>query len=385
LPEKAYITAEVLKWGRLSAKLSIADVSMKLPCKIEQLESWENGVDYPTVKQAEKLAHLYRRPLAVFYLSKPPKDFQTLRDFRANVPIGDFSTALTFIMREIQEKQYWIKEFLLEHSEKPLTFVGKFNGSNTISEIANDIRNVLEIGQNTNVDDLLIYWINKVEAKRIFVSLASNVHSRLKIDITEARGFVISDNIAPFIFINSDDPETAQLFTLVHELAHIWINQSGVSNIDFREYPPQSFDSSEVFCNEIAAEVLLPETLIRKTFNKTILSFDGVDKFASLMKVSPYFVSVRLLKLDMLSRTSFDSFRKIYNERYEQFLAKKEIAKKKSTGGPDFYVLQIRKNSRAFTHLIYDGYKGGDINGYEASTLLHIKINNFTKLENYLY
>lgn len=389
MSEKAIINNEIIKWARITAKMSLEEVSSKLVCKIEKLEAWENGTDYPTIRQAEKLSQIYRRPLAVFYLPNPPKDFQTLRDFRSLEVLGEYSTALTFIIRDVQERQSWIKQYLKEQGEGNLDFLGRFNEDNQPNEVADNIKKVLEIDENVDTDNILKYWISKIESKGIFVSLASNVHPKLKIDVNEVRGFAIFDRLAPFIFINSDDHKNAQLFTLAHELAHIWINSSGVSNIEFREYNVSQYNPIEVFCNEVAAEILLPKAKVLENFKENSkINLEDIDNFSRNSNVSSYFVSVRLLKLELIGKKLFGQLQSIFNDRYKSYLEKKlqkKLKQKEQAGGPNYYLLQIRKNSKAFTHIIYDSYRGGRISGYEASSLLRIKINNFSKLTEFLH
>ncbi|MCI0448162.1 MAG: XRE family transcriptional regulator [Chlorobi bacterium] len=385
MSEKAIVNSEVIKWARITAKMSIEEVAAKLPCRPVKIEEWENDVDYPTIRQAERLAQIYRRPLAVFYLPSPPKDFETLKDFRRTDKSGEYSTALTFIIRDIQERQIWIRDFLIEQNEDGLSFLGNFSIENSVNDIANDIKKVLEIEENIGTDKILKYWIDKVESKRIFVSLANNVHTRMKLSIDEVRGFAIYDNVAPFIFINTEDTENGMLFTLAHELAHIWIKQSGVSNVEFRESNVDFYEPLEVFCNEVAAELLLPLNMVKDYFKNVKITIDVIDAFANKMHVSPFSVSVRLLKNGYIPTSVFNEYKKIFKERYEKHLENKLQKKKKQKGGGDFYRDQIKKNSRAFTFLIYDSYREGIVNSYEASSLLHIKINKFAKLETYLY
>lgn len=389
MSEKATINCEILKWARITAKMSLEEVSSKILCKIEKLEAWEDGSDYPTIRQAEKLSQIYRRPLAVFYLPNPPKDFQTLRDFRSLEVIGEYSTALTFIIRDVQERQSWIRQYLKEQEKSNLDFLGRFNEGNQPIEIAENIKKVLDIDENIDTENILRYWISKIESKGIFVSLASNVHPKLKIDVNEVRGFAIYDNLAPFIFVNSDDHKNAQLFTLAHELAHIWINSSGVSNIEFREFNVSSYNPIEVFCNNVAAEILLPETKIFEKFKgNTKISLEDIDRFSRESKVSSYFVAVRLFKLQLIGKKLFGYLQSVFRDRYKIYLEKKlqkRLKQKENEGGPNYYLLQIRKNSKAFTHIIYDSYRGGRISGYEASSLLRIKVNNFSKLSEFLH
>lgn len=389
MPEKAFINPEIIVWARMTARMSPDEAACRLHVNADLLKSWENGIGYPTVSQAEKLSQIYRRPLAVFYLPKPPKDSHALPDFRAVGASGEYSTALTFIIRDIQQRQSWIREFLIEQGECALPFVGKLSENNTPEQIAGNMKEVLGIDDYIESENVLRNWINKVESKRIFLSFTSNVHTRLKIDAEEVRGFALCDDITPFIFINSNEHEDAQLFTLLHELAHIWINKPGVSNIEFRDYDPKHYDRTELFCNEVAAETLLPLKRVTDFFgeNKEI-DLDRIDNFAGFMKVSPYFVSVRLLKAGIINNGQFEQFQPVLRVRFEHELANKEKQRKRlkqQEGVLNVYSLQIKKNSRAFTHIVYDGYKEGKISGYDASLLLGVKLNKFNKLESFLF
>jgi Zn-dependent peptidase ImmA (M78 family) len=168
------------------------------------------------------------------------------------------------MMREIQEKQEWLSKFLASKKEKKLDFVGKYNVKSNPQVVAADIRKSLGITTNLKADIKPIkHWIDRAENKRIFVSLSSNYHTRLKLDSDLFKGFVISDKYAPFIFLNADDWEHGQLFTLVHELAHIWINVSGISNETAPGAHPQGTHLVEKFCREVAELALLPEEEIK--------------------------------------------------------------------------------------------------------------------------
>ena len=113
MKDKAFITPELITWARKTSKLSIEEVASKLKISAIQLSGWENGADQPTIRQAENLSKIYKRPLAVFYLPEPPEDFNTLRDFRKSDAKREYSTALTFIIRDIQNKQNWISDCVM--------------------------------------------------------------------------------------------------------------------------------------------------------------------------------------------------------------------------------------------------------------------------------
>ena len=121
MAEKAHINPQVLQWARKTAKMTVEDAAAKVNVKVERYESWEKGEDHPTIRQAQKLAHDFRRPFALFFFPKVPKDFQPLQDFR-KTGSADLGTASTFIIREIQQKQAWISELNQESGEKSLSF-----------------------------------------------------------------------------------------------------------------------------------------------------------------------------------------------------------------------------------------------------------------------
>lgn len=126
MAQKAYITPNVLKWARESARMSEEVACAKVSVSIEKLKEWENGYDFPTIKQAQTLAKAYKRPFALLFLPDIPRDFQPLQDFRKSGS-KPFNTSSIFIIREIQQKQSWIRDLYEENKEKKLSFVGKFN------------------------------------------------------------------------------------------------------------------------------------------------------------------------------------------------------------------------------------------------------------------
>jgi Zn-dependent peptidase ImmA (M78 family) len=382
MKDRALITPELIVWARKTSKLSIEEVALKLKINVVQLSNWEKGEDFPTIKQAESLSKCYRRPLAVFYLPAPPEDFNTLRDFRKSNARKDYSTALTFIIRDIQHKQVWISEFLKFEGEEELNFIGRFNKNDNPKLIAQDIIKTLDVSTGVPLENPLKYWIDKIEDQRIFVSQTSNVHSHLKIDTNEVKGFVISDKFAPYIFVNSADSKNAQLFTLIHELAHLWVDATGLSSfdiIDFRDNK-SNFEDIELLCNEVAGEILMPETVVKMLAYQQVQDSFSIEKHARQLNVSSIALAVRLLNLKIISSSKFNEVKKIFSDKYDAFLAF-EKGKPKSSGGPNCYTLQIRKNSKTFTEQVFSIYKNGRLSGYDASNLLNIKISGFKKLE----
>ncbi|MGQ0540321.1 MAG: ImmA/IrrE family metallo-endopeptidase [Blastocatellia bacterium] len=391
MPDKAYVTPKILKWARLTARMSLDDAASKVSVSAEKLEDWEAGVSFPTMRQAEILAKSYRRPFALFFLLEIPRDFQPLQDFRKRGS-KELGTASTFIIREMQQKQGWLSEEFRASGERPLGFVGKFSLKDDPVKVAEDLLFTLQIRppkyKNSNP---LKHWIESAESAGIFVSRTSFIHSRLKLDADEFQGFAIADPLAPFVFLNSDDWDAPLLFTLVHELAHLWIAQSGISNATEPEISVKdALHPVELFCNEVAANALMPPQLVR-SFSHTVYrsSTDvfnairglGVSTFAFLVRA----YKLRLIRLEDYRRLKQQADKEFmeYKSREEEKIASQKLAESK--GGPSYYLLQLNKNGRRFTQTVLDAYRGGFLEPTHASLLLNVKVNNFTGLEAQLY
>ena len=390
MSNKAYVTPEVVKWARETAKLPIEEVARKLKVNRERVKAWESGEDSPTFSQIEKLSKYYRRPLAVFFLPEPPEDFQTLRDFRKDGEKKEYSTALTFLIREIQNRQRWLSDFFKAEGESKLSFIGRFSVSSEADKIAQDVLKVLNVSRDemssfTENREVLNYWVKKIEDQRVFVSLTSNLHSHLKIDPSEVQGFAISDEYAPFICVNTKDSKNAQLFTLIHELVHLWLNSSGVSAFDPIEFRDDynKFSPVEKLCNKVTAEILMPKKEIQALAKGISMNAKEIEAIAKNFQVSSYAVAVRFLNLNLISLDSFRRVQKVLERHYKEYLIDREL--KKTSGFANPYTLTIRRNSRSFTEYVYSLYKGGQISGVDASNLLSTKINNFNKLAEKLY
>lgn len=356
-------------------------------CPTDRIKEWESPEckDFPTIKQVEKLARLYRRPADVFFLPFIPKDFPPLKDFRRNKNDG-LSTALIFMMREVQEKQEWLSTFLKKNKQKKLDFAGRYNIKSPVDVVAKDIRKTLGINTKEASEKPLKYWLQKAEAKRIFVSLSSNYHTRLKLNSDDFKGFVIADSFAPFIFLNSDDWDHGQLVTLVHELVHIWIGVSGLSNeTEINLVQPNDLHPVEKFCNDVTVKALLPEEELPLFLPKPQdLSIKYISRAGKKLGVNNTTLLNRLLSAGIIDKERFNGFKKESENLWKEFLVK-ESQKKKSSGGPNYYVMQLRRSSKAFANIVMDFYKSGKVNGSDASRLLKVKEDNFVKFEKYIY
>lgn len=394
MADKAFITPNVLKWARESARMTEETAAAKIPkLTVEKLKEWEEGTSQPTIRQAQILAKTYKRPFALFFLPEIPRDFQPLQDFRKSGS-KELTTSSVFIIREIQQKQSWISDVYSEDNEEKLPFVGRFSINDNPMLVANDILTTLNINPaKYKSDNPIKEWINASEANGIFVSRTSFIHSRMKLDSEELQGFAIADPFAPFIFVNSDDWSSPQLFTLVHELAHIWIAATGISNgIEPEIVNQNKFNPIELFCNEVAANALIPRDILLNIDKEIFKDSQEIFKVAKSIGVSSFAFLVRALKLQLVSNSEYSNLKRQAEIDYQAFLkreAEKKVAmklkQKEKPGGPNPYLLRLNKNSRLFTQVVLDALRSGFVQPTQASFLLGTPSNNFHKLEAQLY
>lgn len=391
MANKAYITPNVLKWARESARMSEEVAAAKVSTSADKLKEWEQGKSQPTIKQAQNLAKAYKRPFALFFLPEIPRDFLPLQDFRRNGS-KSLGTGSVFIIREIQQKQAWISDINAENSESKLPFVGKFSINDSPEIVANDILSTLDIiPAKYKTDNPIKEWIDKAESKGIFISRTSFINSRLKLDLEEVQGFAIADPFAPFIFINSDDWNAPQLFTLVHELAHIWIAKTGIStDVEPKIRDKDNYQPTELFCNEVAANALIPKEIIYSLNSTTFNSPKEIFKASKILGVSSFAFLVRALNLNLISTNVYLKLKKEADIEFNVFLKREAEKKAKQkekdeSNGPNYFLLQVNRNSKLFTQTVLDAFRGGFIEPTQASSLLNVQVNKFPKLEAQIY
>lgn len=391
MADKAFITPNVLKWARESARMTEETAAAKVSVPIDKLKDWEAGTSQPTIRQAQTLAKAYKRPFALFFLPDIPRDFQPLQDFRKSESKA-LTTSSIFIIREIQQKQAWISDVNSENNEEKLSFVGRFTIDNNPQKVAQDILSTLKINPASyKSENPIKEWIDAAETNGIFISRTSFIHTRLKLDSEELQGFAIADPYAPFVFINSDNWNAPQLFTLVHELAHIWIAETGISNeVEPELKQKDKLHPVELFCNEVAANALMPIEIVLSFDTASFQSSKEVFKAARQLGVSSFALLVRALNLGIISTSAYQKLKREADIDFAEYLKKEAIKKaklrkKEKPGGPNYYLLQSNRNSRLFTQTVLDAFRGGFIEPTLASNLLNVQINKFQKLEAQLY
>lgn len=236
---EAHITPRVLRWARERGNLSREAVAEKIHVGPDRLEAWEAGRARPTFRQAQDLARRFAIPFGYLFLPEPPAEAPPIPDLRtvANDPRRRLSAELTALLHDVVDKQRWYREFQEEEGASPVRLVGRFPPGSSPDVIAGDIERTLGVGALRRAagspDDFLRLLAGRAEETGVLVMrsgiVGNNTSRRLSVD--EFRGFAISDDLAPLIFINARDAKSAQVFTCLHELAHLWIGQSGISHL----------------------------------------------------------------------------------------------------------------------------------------------------------
>ena len=379
------VTPAVMKWCRIKSGYSIETAAQKIGRPPEEIRGWEDGSLQPTLSQARKASEKYKRPLAVFFLPEPPQDFSTLRDFRTlprDYP-REYSSELVFLIREAHMRQEWAREFLRDEGAEELSFVGSANLQSNPNDVARNIREVLSISIREQQacrtrEEALLLWIRKAEDAGIFVFQQS------KIEPVEARGFVLCDKYAPFIFLNANDAKAGRLFTLVHELAHLWINKPGVSNLEDIWREGRSAENKiEIFCNRVAAEALVDSLSFETLWRRIPKEFElerKIENISQKFKVSEEVIARKLLQQQRITETQYTNLRTMYQARWREIENKDKKSHKEREKGPSYYRIKAFNVGYAFTRTVLSAYWNGLILGKEASSLLGVKLNHMEKL-----
>lgn len=329
---------KVLRWARERAGLPREILAAKIGVKPERVERWETTGEI-SIAQVDKLAHHTRTPLGYLYLPEPVEETLPIPDLRTvgDRPPARPSPELLDTIRMMQLRQAWLRDELIERGEDPIPFVGSAQGRPPVEEIAQLIRDSLGLSDawanaHPSWADALRDLRRRIEAAGVTVVIngvvGNNTHRKL--DVSEFRGFALVDEYAPLIFVNGADFTSAQMFTLVHELAHIWIGQGGVSNFDRMQPAPLEV---ERYCNAVAAEVLVPRAELMEYWATAQGTADPFGAVARRFKVSTIVAARRALDLDLVTRDRFFEFYRTWEQHEHR-------QKQRPSGGGDFWKTQ---------------------------------------------
>jgi len=382
---RALVTPSVMRWARERARLDVETAANKIKRPEKDIVAWEDGSLQPTMAQARKASEVYKRSLAVFYLPEPPEDFATLQDFRTlpETVSHEYSPELALLVRRLQTRQLWLREFLLTEGHDPLEFIGSASVQLPAGQVAESIRTTLGISIHDQVAcdtrrDALNLWVERAEASGIYVCREGQIDSK------EARGVALTDDIAPFVYVNSNDSYSARLFTLVHELAHLWINVPGLSNLEGVKRQSKTGGAAiEAFCNRVAAQSLMSESEFVSLWNARDSSRTlavQIDAIADHFNVSGEVVARRLLDRRVIRAIEYEKLRKFFYLRWLKHKDEEKKKRKESKGGPSFYLQRLHSNGRSFTQTVLGACNAGSVSLRDACAVLNVKVGHLPKL-----
>ena len=374
----APVKPELIRWAIDRSRLPESELRKKFP----KLAEWLSAERQPTIRQLENFAKATMTPLGFLLLSSPPREKISIPDFRTagDTPIDRPSPNLIDTIQTIQQRQAWARDLLIEEGHEPLGFVGSGRSTRSFKSLAQAIRKELDLAPDWaelsgDWEDALRMLRNAFERVGILVFSGSRVgfSNARKLDPEEFRGFVLCDPYAPAVFVNSADSKSAQMFTLAHEIVHVWLGSNGLFNL-IRMMPAR--DQTEKFCNRVAAEFLIPEYKLKDRWKEARSARQPFHLVARWFKVSPVVAARRALDLGLITRPEF--FRFYEKDRAEWHRRKEEQRKSKRDGG-DFYRNQDVRLGRRFATLIVRAVREGRILYRDAYRLTDLRGETFDK------
>ncbi len=344
---RVQVKPELLRWACERSRIDEFELRLRFP----QLEAWERADKQPTLKQLEAFAQATHTPIGFLFLPEPPIERLPIKDFRTvkDGPVRPSADLLDTIYA-MQRRQDWLREDRAACEAGVLGLVGSARLSDDPEAVGQEMRRLLGLddGWAANVRT----WKEAVSELRRRIELlgvmavingvvGNNTHRKL--DVREFRGFALSDSVAPLIFVNGADAKSAQMFTLAHELAHVWLGPEGEGVSGFEGIFPGD-GRVETFCDRAAAELLVPARELAARWPAVKFMKDAFEKLAREFKVSPIVVGRRALDLHLVDRRVFFEF-------YEEY-TRRERAQQGATPGGDFYNNQNARVGATFARSV---------------------------------
>lgn len=340
------IKSNLLSWARERAGKDLYSLERSFP----KLADWESGRVKPTLKQVERFAKATYTPVGYFFLEEPPVEKIPIPDFRTvqNEFTARPSPNLLDTLYVCQQRQEWYHDYARSMGEEPLSFVGTASIKDDVVMTAAKMRHFIEfdIDERKRMPtwtDALRKFIDQVDSTGIMVMCSGVVmnNNYRHLNPEEFRGFAMTDKLAPLVFINGADTKAAQMFTLAHEIAHIWLGQSAVSDVQASWI---SNHRVERWCNKVAAEFLVPLDLIKHDFQKDADLQNELNRLARRFKVSTLVILRRIYDAGGIT---LDKFQQVYRMELARLIS--IVAK---GGGGNFYLTQAARVSKRFARAL---------------------------------
>ena len=378
------VNPEILAWARETAGLSLEDAAKAIQLKTargqsgaQRLEALEQGEGEPSRAQLRRMAEKYRRPLITFYLREPPAQGDRGEDFRRlpGQAAPHFDPQLDALIRSVRARQSVVRSLLEDEEAHPLPFIGSKTIDNGAVKVAKSIVDTInfdlaEYRRKRDPAAAFAYLRDCLEGQGVFVLLIGDLGSHhSKIAATGFRGYAISDRIAPFIVINDNDARAAWSFTALHEAAHLWLGQTGISGAAHDR-------RVERFCNDVAGRILLPIAEMQELNDLTQQSFDEhvarISQFSAERNVSRRMVAYQLLQSNIIDGGTYRRLAERFTDDWRKSKAKDPDSSNEA-GAPSYYVVRRHRLGPALLRLAQRSVDGGVLSPTKAAQMLGVK------------
>ncbi len=373
---RAAVSPRLLAWARERSGLGVDDLTHKFPKPAE----WESGEWAPTLKQLEDFAQATHTPVGFLFLPEPPEEQVPIPDYRT---IGDAgvrrpSPDLLETIFACQQRQEWYRDFAQVTREDPVDFVGSLTTSVPVVEAAEQITATLQFdpGERGHTwSDALRTLVDHADELGVLVMVSGVVgaNTHRKLDPDEFRGFSLVDRLAPLLFVNGADTKAAQIFTLAHELVHLFLGDTALDDADLAAAP--TTNPVERWCNQVAAEVLVPLASLRDALPPDAPVTDELESLAGRFKVSTLVI---LRRVHDAGRLSWDEYQTAYRGELARVL---EILGERSGTGGNFFNTQPARVSKRFARAVIVSTLEGQTLHRDAFQMLGLKkLSTFEEL-----
>lgn len=368
---------DVLKWARERAGIDAEQLADKMQVKPERVLDWERDGKI-SIAQADRLAQRTHTALGLLYLTEPPKDLLPISDFRARGNDLQPSVNLLDTIYLMQRRQAWMREELIGEGARPLNFIESYETDGDPLQVARAMRDALQLTDDwaasiSTWSDALGHLRNRAEDAGVLVvfnGVVGNNTSR-KLDPDEFQGFALVDEYAPLVFVNNADFKAAQMFTLAHELAHLLVGKTGVSSFEHLKFDS---NTTEKFCDQVAAEFLVPAAELRAFWPTAKQVSDPYQSVARQFKVSSLVAARRARDLGLIDQIAFFKFYEKYTDR------EWHSSQQTQASGGNFWNTQKWRIGTRFGTAIFRAVKEGRLLYREAYNLTGLKGETFENM-----
>lgn len=375
---------EVIKYYIDKSELNVESLSQNNQLKL--LKEWIDGDKNPTLKQLNQLSKKLEIPLGYLIVNEPIDDTPDLLNYRTIDSKGLEQTSRNLIetIKISKNQQEFVAEYRKNNGYSSLDYVNIFTEEDELNEIIEFSRELLDLPVEWQQDlkglNPLKYFREKLNAIGIIVQRNGIVggNTRRVLEINEFRAFVIIDEQAPLIFINTNDTLNGQLFSLLHEFGHILLGTSEVYNVDAAL--SNQNNRIETLCNSIASELLIPNDWFVKNWTPSheLDLYDYTSELARQFKVSKTVVARKALDNKFIDTNQYDA---IAQQNFVEYKNSKQRKKNKNGGGDYYKTLQSKMDSTLFNTVKNDYYEG-NIQYSEALKILNVGSKGFDFLAN---